>query len=92
MMGDTGWMMGPGWIIGTMWVGLLTGLGLLALVTIAVVAGIRWLVRDSASSDAGGRADRALGLLRERYARGEIGRDEFQRVREDLTERMTSGR
>ncbi len=31
--------------------------------------------------------DEALGILRERYARGELSRDEFQTVREQLASR-----
>lgn len=65
--------MGPGWG------GLLMLLIWLAAVAGAVVLA-RWLLRrDSASPD-----DRALALLNERYARGEIGRDEYLQKRQDL--------
>lgn len=65
--------MGPGWG------GLVMLLIWLAAVAGAVVVA-RWLLRrDSASPD-----DRALALLNERYARGEIGRDEYLQKRQDL--------
>ena len=78
-------MMGPGWMIGIMGVNVLIGLGLLALVIVGIVAGLRWLTESSGQHAAGSRSDSALDLLRERYAKGEIGRDEFQRIRQDLS-------
>jgi putative membrane protein len=42
--------------------------------------GIRWLVRQERDE----RADRALDILRERYARGEIDKEEFDARRRDL--------
>jgi uncharacterized membrane protein len=47
------------------------------------VIGIRWLVRTTARS----RSDPAVCLLRERYARGEITREEFEAKRRDLETR-----
>jgi putative membrane protein len=44
------------------------------------VLGIRWLVRQGRDE----RSDRALDVLRERYARGEIDKDEFDAKRRDL--------
>ena len=78
-------MMGPGWMIGIMGVNALIGLGLLALVIVGIVAGLRWLTKGAGQHAAGSRSDSALDLLRERYAKGEIGRDEFQRIRQDLS-------
>ena len=62
------------------------GFGL--LVWVLVIAAIVWLVirlsRDSRSS---GRRDedRALAILRERYARGEIDKAEFDARKQDLS-------
>jgi len=78
-------MMGPGWMIGIMGVNVLIGLGLLTLVIVGIVAGFRWLRTSAGQHAAGSRSDSAIDLLRERYARGEIGRDEFQRMRQDLS-------
>jgi putative membrane protein len=50
------------------------------LVIAGAVLGIRWLVRQGHDQ----RSDRALDILRERYARGEIDKDEFDARRRDL--------
>jgi putative membrane protein len=84
MMG-MGWMMGPGWMTTMTTVGVLIWPGLLALVVLAVVAAVRWLTAADHRSAGAGRSDRALDLLRERHARGELSRDDFQRMRQDIS-------
>jgi putative membrane protein len=56
-----------------------------ALVIAGLVVGIRWLVRQGDEARSGHSADRALQILRERYARGEIGKEEFEARRRDLS-------
>ena len=56
-----------------------------ALVVTALVLGIRWLARQGHQE----RPDRALDILRERYARGEINKEEFDARRRDLGGRAT---
>ena len=89
-----GWVQGPtrpweGWEMHPMW-GMwgAWGFGMMlmmfvfwALVITGVVLGIRWLV--SQGRDARPR-DTALDILRERYARGEIDKDEFLARKRDL--------
>ena len=58
---------------------LLMGLGWI-IVLGALVAGIWWLVREVRSRG----NDQTLASLRERYARGEISREEFEARRRDL--------
>lgn len=50
------------------------------LVIAGLVIGIRWLITER-KPPAG---DRALAVLRERYARGEISKEEFETSRRDL--------
>ena len=64
------------WMPGMMLIGALIGLLVLALIAV----GIGWLLRELGMT----RGDRALQLLRERYARGEISREEFEQQRRDL--------
>ena len=51
----------------------------LILGIVGAVAGIRWLSRAADRS-----ADPAVSVLRERYARGEIGKEEFEAKMRDL--------
>lgn len=51
-----------------------------ALVITGIVLGIRWLVRQGRPE----MSDSALEILRQRYARGEINREEFEAKRKDL--------
>ena len=63
------WWMWSAWDIGMM----LMMLVFWGLVIVALVVGIRWLMRGLRPSP----ADRAFDILRERYARGEISKEEF---------------
>jgi len=85
MMGGHGFTGGMG---GMGLLGGLLGLFLFALLAVTVVLVIVWLWRKlSASTATAGHqgTSTARELLEQRYARGEIDREEFLRVREDLT-------
>jgi putative membrane protein len=69
------YMWGP-WGIGMM----LMMLVFFGLVIAALVLGIRWLVTQGRES----RSDIALDILRQRYARGEIDKDQFEALKRDL--------
>jgi len=58
------------------------------LVIVAVVLLVRWMMGGSQEDRVTKRSDRnrALEILEERYARGEIDHEEYQRRREDLEE------
>jgi putative membrane protein len=74
--GGMGFQEGWGWMMamhGFMW---LIVVGLLVLAAIAVFRGF--------GGRGGSERRRALDILEERYARGEIEREEFMRRREDL--------
>ena len=77
-----GHMDGYGWGWGGMGLGMLLFWGLL-------IAGIVMLVKCFRGSGACGKREReksALDILKERYARGEIGREEFEQKKRDLGE------
>ena len=74
---------GPGMhgFLGMGWLGLFFWAFLLAL----VVALIRWFWRTSGAIPRQKKQeDRALEILRERYARGEINKEEFESMKNDL--------
>ena len=55
---------------------------------ILIIVAIAWLVINAMRDrrDASGRNQSALEILRQRYARGEIDRDEFEQKKKDLSE------
>ena len=75
-MHPMGWMWGA-WGIGMM----LLMLAFWGVVIVGLVLGIRWLVSQGKES----RSDSALDILRQRYARGEINKDEFEAKKRDLS-------
>ena len=72
--------------IGMGWIGLLMMLFIWALIIVGVVALVIWLVRASQGGQASGTSgvNRPLEILKERYARGEISREEYEQMRQDL--------
>ena len=84
--GMMGWG-GPGYGFG--WWGILMGI-LMLLFWVLVIGGIVWLViwlvqqpRPGAAGP-GAPGPSALDILRERYARGEITREQYEQMRHDL--------
>jgi len=71
------WGMWGAWGIGM----LLVMLTFWVLIIVVLVAGIRWLVSQGRES----RRDTALEILRERYAKGEISKEEFEAKKRDLS-------
>jgi putative membrane protein len=80
---DWNWGMHPmTWMWGAWGLGMmLMMLVFWGLVIAGIVFAIRWLAN---TSRAAATADRALDILRERYARGEIDKDEFEAKKRDL--------
>lgn len=80
---EWGYGMHPMWGMGGVW-----GIGMMlmmfvfwVLVIVGLVLGIRWLM----SQGKGGGRDSALEVLRQRYARGEINKEEFEARKKDLS-------
>jgi uncharacterized membrane protein len=56
-----------------------------AAIAVGIYFLVKQLARPAGDNDAKPRPDvGALGLLKARYARGEIGRDEYHRMREEI--------
>ncbi|MFZ1910646.1 MAG: SHOCT domain-containing protein [Burkholderiales bacterium] len=77
MMGGYGW--GGGWGFGAIgmvlwWILIVLGIVLLA----------RWLLSGSPRRGEQGSTGRALDILKERYARGEIDKQEYEEKKRDL--------
>lgn len=79
MWGDMGMGWGGGW-------GILGGLHMIlwwVLLILGIVVLFKWLTGGSSRSERE-PGNRALDILKERYARGEIGKDEFGQKKRDI--------
>ena len=75
---DGGW----GWGMGYGIMGMAHGLLWLVLVGLGIAVLVRWLRSDGRSTPA--QEESALEILKKRYARGEIGKEEFEDKKRDL--------
>ena len=77
------WMMG-GWGIG--WFGMIFMIVFWGLIIVGLVLLIRWLIQNTSGKThaGGGTGSKAMDILKERYAKGEINRDEFESMKKDL--------
>jgi putative membrane protein len=75
------WGMWGAWGIGMMFM-MLVFWGLLI---VGLVLGMRWLISQGRESRSTPRSDTALDILRQRYARGEIDKEEFEAKKRDLS-------
>jgi len=76
--GMMGWGYGMGWgwsiIMIAFWIAVIAGIIFL----------IRWIAVSTDKGKAAGGEDSALEILRKRYARGEINKQEFEEKKRDL--------
>lgn len=79
------WLTGS-WGMG--WFGLIVTLLFWILVILGIIALVRWFVRAAGEKNKldtiNGESSRAMEILKERYAKGEISRDEFESMKKDL--------
>lgn len=75
------WHEGMGWwmVFGGVLMVLFWG-GIIAL----IVWGIKRLTERGGSTSSSGQKQGPLDIVKERYAKGEISKEEFDRIREDL--------
>ncbi|PKN63391.1 MAG: hypothetical protein CVU57_20020 [Deltaproteobacteria bacterium HGW-Deltaproteobacteria-15] len=74
-----------GWGMG--WIGGIFMILFWILIVVALVLFIRWLVQNTRGGTTSSRTEssRALDILKERYARGEIDKQEFEEKKRDLS-------
>ena len=76
------WMSG-GWAMGG--IAMIFMLLFWGLIIAGIVFAIRWLARNTGGRTYGaGTESRALDILKERFAKGEIDRDEFESMKKEL--------
>lgn len=72
---------------GNYWIGLFSMVLYLVFWSVALIIGVRFLKKYFISTGyLNKKGDRALEILRERYALGEITAEEFKKIKADLEE------
>jgi putative membrane protein len=77
------WMIGD-WGMG--WFGMIFMIIFWGLIIVGLVSLIKWLIHNTSGKAHFGvsAGSRAMDILKERYARGEINGDEFESIKKDL--------
>ncbi len=77
MMGYYGGGFGFGWLFMILfWV----------LIIVGIVSLAKWVSTSAGACGRSGGDSKALEILKQRYARGEISEQEFQKIKQDLTQ------
>ena len=86
--GYGGWHMGPGIMgsgYGMGWVGMILMVAFWIAIIVGIIFLIRWLVISTGTGRRAARSEEsALEILKRRYARGEINKEEFEEKKKDL--------
>ena len=82
------WGHGPGMMVGGYgmgWFGSITMIAFWIAVIVGIVLLIRWMIVSTRTTVHGpGSGESALEILKKRYARGEIDKEEFEEKKKDL--------
>lgn len=84
---DYGGGMGPGmmgWGYGMGWLWTIITIVFWVALIIGIIFLIRWLAASTKQRGEGKSEDSALEILKKRYARGEISKEEYEERRRDL--------
>ena len=85
--GSGGWQMGPGmmggWGMG--WFGMIFMIFFWVLVIMGLAFLIKWLIQTTKGASPEQGSSRAIDILKERYAGGEITKEEFEQMKKDIT-------
>ncbi len=82
--GGYGGYWGPHMMFGGGWWGWIMMILFWALIIAGVVALVKWLFSSSRPTGGGRSESSALDILKERYAKGEITKDEFEQMKKDI--------
>ena len=77
------WMMGD-WGMG--WFGMILMIIFWGLIIVGIVSFVKWLIQTTGSRGGSivSNGSKPMDILKERYAKGEIARDEFESMKKDI--------
>lgn len=76
-------MMDGEWGVGFGHGGGFIGIFFWIILIVAIIVAVRWLMDNKSSTT--GRSDKALDILNQRYARGEIDQQEYEQKRREIS-------
>jgi putative membrane protein len=81
-----GWGMGPGMMgWGMSWFGMIFMIAFWVLMIVGLIFLVKWLIQTtSGKKDVFSGSNKALEIIKERYAKGEIDKAEFETKKKDL--------
>lgn len=77
-------MMGTGMMGGGMGLWMIFNLFFWVLIIVGIVLVVAWVIGRSKGPEESSKEESALDILKKRYAKGEIGKEEFEEKKRDL--------